>query len=169
MPAPFDPAGLIRALAEHRVDYVLVGGLGGVLHGSGLTTSDADIVPNLNADNLARLSVALRSVDARIRSDAEPEGIPFDPHPTVLGSVTVLNLTTRFGDLDLAVHPAGLDDRDALWRDAVEFEVAGERIRVASLADIIRSKRAADRPKDRLSLPILIALADEIEQREGGP
>ncbi len=165
MSSPFDPAGLIGVLAEHEVDYVLVGGLGGVIHGSGLTTTDADIVPDLGPANLERLGAALRSLDARVRSDADPDGVGFDPQPALLRSVTVLNLTTRCGDLDLAVQPAGLDDRDALWRDAVVFELAGQRVLVASLADIIRSKRAADRPKDRVALPILVALAEEIEQQ----
>jgi hypothetical protein len=76
--------------------------------------------------------------------------------------MAMLNLTTAAGDLDLAFAPAALEDYDALVRASVGYEIAGCEVRVASLADIIRSKEAADRPKDRATLPILHALAEEI-------
>jgi hypothetical protein len=109
-----------------------------------------------------RLSAALRQLNARIRA-GDPEGVEFDPHPALLGSVTVLDLTTRSGDLDVAAQPAGLPDYEAVAERAITMEVGGLTVLVASLDDIIRSKEAADRPKDRATLPILHALLDEIE------
>ena len=162
MPAALDPERLIRTLAEHAVDYVLIGGLAAVLHGSPAMTNDADIVPAQDPANLDRLAAALRSLDARLRVAEDPDGVAFDPHPALLASMAMLNLTTTAGDLDLAFAPAGLDDYDALVRASVPYEIAGFEIRVASLADIIRSKEAADRPKDRATLPLLHALAEEI-------
>jgi hypothetical protein len=162
MPAALDPERLIRTLAEHQVDYVLIGGLAAVLHGSPAMTNDADIVPSRGPSNLERLAAALRSLDARLRVVDDPDGIPFEPHPALLASMAMLNLTTAAGDLDIAFHPAALDDYDALVRASVRYRIAGHRIRVASLADIIRSKEAADRPKDRATLPLLHALAEEI-------
>lgn len=162
MPAPLDPACIFGVLAEHEVDYVLIGGLAAVLHGSPAMTNDADVVPDGDAANLDRLADALRALDARLRVEQDPEGIAFDPHPALLAQMRIANLTTRCGDLDVAFAPAGIDDYGALSAAASWFEVAGRRIRVAALADIIRSKEAADRPKDRAVLPILYALRDEI-------
>lgn len=162
MTAPFDPIAIIRVLADHDVECILIGGLAAVLHGSPATTNDADIVPEPSSENLGRLAAMLRSVDARLRVDDEPDGVAFDPHPALLGSISVLDLTTRLGDLDLALRPAGLGDFDELAAAAVEFDVEGVIIRVASLDDVIRSKEAAGRAKDRATLPTLYALRDEI-------
>ncbi len=50
-----------------------------------------------------------------------------------------------------------------LLRDAVEIEAADRlHIFVASLEDVIRSKQAADREKDRLALPRLRRLLDRL-------
>jgi len=149
-----------------EVDFVLIGGLAAVLHGSSVLTNDADICARLDPANLERLSSALRNLNARIRSDSTPDGIPFDPHPSLLRSVAMLNMTTRCGDLDLTFAPAGLEDYDALVRAATPMEFEGVTVRVASLADIIHSKATADRPKDRAVLPILRALAEEIARRD---
>jgi hypothetical protein len=166
VPAPLDPICLFAVLAEHRVEYVLVGGMAAVLHGSPTFTGDADIVPSPTPDNLVRLSAALSDLNARIRSLADPDGIAFDPHPELLASMAMLNLTTRCGDLDLTFTPAGTGGYDDVVEGAIVFDVDGTRVPVASLDDVIHSKRMADRPKDRAVLPVLEALRDEIRRLE---
>jgi len=167
MPAALDPQCLFATLAEHEVDYVLIGGLAAVLHGSTAMTNDADILPDPATDNLERLGHALRSLDARLRVDGDPDGVAFDPHPSLIASMAMLNMTTRCGDLDLTFTPSGLDGYDGVNERSVTFEVAGLQLKVASLADIIRSKQAADRPKDHATLPILLALQEEIAKHRG--
>ncbi|MEQ8716662.1 MAG: hypothetical protein RIE08_03550 [Acidimicrobiales bacterium] len=162
MPAPLDPECLFAVLADHSVDYVLIGGLAGVLHGSTVMTNDADVVPSRDPENLRRLSAALVDLGACLRTDDSPDGFTFDPHPALLASMAMLNMTTRCGDLDLTFEPAGLEGFAKIDAAAVTFEVFGRRIRVASLADIIRSKEAADRPRDHVALPVLRALQEEI-------
>ncbi len=164
MPAPLDPEGIFATLAHHGVVYVLIGGLAGVVHGSPAMTNDADIVPAKTADNLERLSAALLDLDARLRSPDAPDGLVFEPHPTLLSSMSMLNMTTRCGDLDMTFTPAGLDGYDGLAERSVAFELGGHRVQVAALRDIIRSKEAADRPKDHATLPVLRALQDEIDR-----
>ena len=164
MAAPLDPIRLFSELNKHDVEYVLIGGLAAVLHGSTAMTNDADIVPRRSVANLDRLGSALRDLDARIRSVDSPDGVSFDPHPALLNSMTMLNMTTRCGDLDVAFEPWGLGDFDALLAASSVFDLDGVRIHVASLDDIIRSKTVADRPKDRAVLPILHVLREEIER-----
>jgi hypothetical protein len=166
VPEPLDPECLFATLADAGVDYVLIGGLAGVLHGSPAMTNDADIVPARTQLNLERLAEALRDLDARIRSLEEPDGIPFDPHPQLLAGVSLLNLTTRCGDLDLSFTPAGTEGYDDLAPRAVPFDVRGLVVPVAALADVIRSKEAANRPKDHATLPILYALQEEIADQD---
>ena len=94
-----------------------------------------------------------------MRTSGEPAGLPFDCSGDFLRDLapdSILNLTTTAGDLDLAFRPSGTRGYPDLRRDAIEIEVAdGVRILVASLADVIRSKEAAGREKDRLMLPRL--------------
>ncbi len=165
MPAALDPQCLFTTLAEHEVDYVLIGGLAAVLHGSTAMTNDADILPDSAMDNLERLGQALHSLNARLRVDGDPDGIAFDPHPTLIASMAMLKMTTRCGDLDLTFTPSGLDGYGGVNERSVTFEVGGLHLQVAALADIIRSKEAADRPKDHATLPILHALQEEIAKQ----
>ncbi len=166
MPAALDPQCLFTVLDEHGVDYVLIGGLAAVLHGSTAMTNDADILPDNDAHNIERLGVALGELEARLRVDGNPEGVAFEPHPSLIASMAMLNLTTRCGDLDLTFTPSGLDGYQGVRQRAVTFEVGGLHISVAALSDIIASKEAADRPKDHATLPILHALQEEIDNLE---
>jgi hypothetical protein len=65
----FNPNALLEVLHRHGVRYVLIGGLAAALRGSATPTFDVDITPEADAGNLARLSAALRDLDARIRVD----------------------------------------------------------------------------------------------------
>ena len=159
---------LFACLDRHRVQYVLIGGLAAVLHGSPLPTVDADICPSRTPDNLERLAAALDEIDARIRAADTPEGVPFPRHATFLAGVELLNLTTRVGDVDLAFTPAGTTGFDDLARRAVAMTLHGSIVGVAALEDVIRSKEAANRPKDQRALPLLRQLLHELRKRQGG-
>lgn len=159
----FDPDRTLRTLVRHGVDFVLIGGLAGVLHGSPATTNDADIVPRRAPENLERLASALLELNARIRTEGIPEGLAFDCSAVFLDRTEVLNLQTDAGDLDVTHRPAGSAGYAELDRRAIVVPIDDYSVRVAALDDIIHSKRTADRPKDRLTLPILEALRDEID------
>jgi len=149
----FRPQEILATLDRHDVRYVLIGGLAAVLHGSAHVTTDVDIAPEDAADNLERLSAALRELDARIRVTGEPDGVPFDPAPESLRRGRVWNLQTTKGDLDIAFEPSGTRGYEDLRRDMVSVRVRGIDVPVASLADVIRSKEAAGRERDRAVLP----------------
>jgi hypothetical protein len=161
----FDPIGALRVLAAHDVRFVVIGGYATVLHGSALFTYDADVCPARDSDNLTHLCAALEEMDARLRAIDEPDGVPFSCSDQFLAQMTMLNLTTRFGDFDLSFRPAGVGGYEALVERAVDFDVGGLVVSVAGLDDIIHSKETADRAKDRAALPQLYALRDEIARR----
>ena len=167
MPEPLQPQELFAVLARHHVDYVLIGGLAATLHGSSALTNDADICPDRSPGNLEHLAAALREMAARIRTDTHPDGIPLAADADFLRRMQLVNLTTRYGDFDIAFQPGGSDGYEGLLERGIDVAIDGTIVRVASLSDIIRSKEAADRPKDRATLPILYALQDEIVKRHG--
>lgn len=165
-PAPFDPEAILRSLEEHGVRYVLVGGLAGTLYGSPYVTTAVDITPERSPDNLAALASALEDLEARIRTEGVPGGLPFDRSAEMLARVEILNLTTRHGDLDIAFVPAGTQGYEDLRRHAVELTIHETRVVVAALADVIRSKEASNREKDRLTLPTLRRLLERLEAED---
>jgi hypothetical protein len=153
--AEFRPQAILEVLDRNDVHYVLVGGLAAVLHGAVHVTTDVDIVPEEGRANLERLSAALRELGARIRVAGEPDGVPFDHGADSLARVRIWNLTTALGDLDVTFEPSGTRGYDDLRRDAVTLALRNVPVPVASLADVIRSKEAAGRPRDRAALPAL--------------
>jgi hypothetical protein len=162
----FRPERILELLALHRVDYVMIGGLAAAVHGSDLVTGDLDITPAIGDENLTRLSHALDDLNARVRTEVAPEGLPFAHDAHSLGRATVWKLVTDAGDLDLAMLPSGTQGYEDLRRNAIAVEILGSPTRVAALADIIRSKEAAGREKDRAALPMLRRLQTEIERRD---
>ena len=153
--APLDPERLITTLAKHGVRYVLIGAVAARLQGFPRLTADADITPARDAENLTRLASALRELEARVYTDAVPEGLAFDCSPAMLGRADMWNLVTSAGRLDVAFLPSGTKGYDDLIQNAVPFEVFGARLDAASLEDIIRSKEAAGRPQDLQDVVIL--------------
>jgi len=166
VPKALQPQEIFDVLSRHGVDYVLVGGLAATLHGSSALTNDADICPERSPENLERLAAALGEMGARIRTEAEPADVPVSVDAAFLRQMNLVNLTTRFGDFDLAFQPAGSQGYDDLAQRATEIAIDGTIVPVASLIDIIRSKEIANRLKDRATLPILYALQDEIAKRD---
>lgn len=155
MAPEFRPSDILAALVQHGVEFVVIGGYAANLHGSPLPTLDLDITPRREPNNLGRLSAALRELDARVRAVELDEPLPFDHNADSLAAVEVWNLTTRSGDLDISFVPTGTRGYEDLRQNAVDVGRSGVRIMVASLADVIRSKEAAGRDKDRRTLPVL--------------
>ena len=153
--APLDPERIVRALAAEGVRYVLVGALAARLQGFPRMTADMDITPAADPENLDALATALRSLGARIYTDGVPEGLAFDCVGRTLSNATMWNLVTSAGRVDIIFRPAGTDGYSDLARNAVRFEVYGTTLDAASLADILRSKEAADRVQDRQDAVIL--------------
>ena len=154
----FDPEAILRVLELHRVEYVLIGGLAATLHGSPLRTGDADICPSSSEQNLDRLAAALNELEARIRSADAPEGVRFACDAKFLSNLEMLNLVTRYGDLDIAFRPLGTAGYSDLVQNCVRYDLEGLEVPVASLVDIIRSKEASGRQKDQAMLPTLRTL-----------
>ena len=156
--APLDPERLLRTLRRHRVRFVLIGALGARLYGFPRVTADADITPARDDSNLILLAAALRELDARVYMESVPEGLPFDATATTLARADVWSLVTVAGRLDIAFAPSGTTGYDDLARNAEHFMLFGSDVAVARLEDIVRSKEAAERPKDRQDVLLMRAM-----------
>lgn len=159
----FDPKRALDALTAFAVRFVLIGGLAGNVHGSDSITTDLDICYARDRINLERLAGALRELHARLRG--APADAPFLPDVAALEAGDSFTFVTDAGSVDCLGTPAGTKGYSSLEPNALTATVHGARILVAALDDLIRMKRAAGRPKDRIELEILGALRDELEAR----
>ncbi len=155
---------ILHALQEHRVEYVLIGALAATVHGSPIRTGDVDVCPRGSAANLRRLAAALRALEAKEYDPRRGEVVDREWDEEMLAGDTTWILETAPGRLDLVFEPSGTRGYEDLARRAGDYDIGGVRVRVASLEDVIRSKEAANRPRDREQLPTLRRL---LELREG--
>ncbi len=147
---------ILETLIRRKVKYLVIGGVAAILQGVPLPrTADLDVTPSSDPENKKRLASALRDLEAKLRAPGLDEGvdIPLDER-TFSGMVTMTFLTS-FGPLDISFVPDGTEGYDDLLRDVQVVERFGIKIPVASVADIVRSKRAAGREKDASHLVIL--------------
>lgn len=161
---PLDRPQLLGTLQRHAVEFVLVGGLAAQAHGAARATLDADICPRWTVDNLARLSDALRALRARLRvGEGSIETLAMDINARFIHSMEIAAWSTTAGDVDVLLGiPSNarfeLARYEQLAEHATEFQIDSVMVLVASLADIIRSKEIANRPKDRVALAELRTL-----------
>jgi predicted nucleotidyltransferase len=158
----FDPVQALRVLTDEGVRFVVIGGFAGRFWGSNSITNDLDICYARDRKNLKAMASALRKLEARLRR--APAGVPFLSDAQTLGAGDHFTFETNAGNLDCFGNPAGSRGYLDLIQGATEMDVEGMRIPVAALEDVIRLKRAAGRPKDRVELEILGALLEEIER-----
>lgn len=166
-PGPLLVSRLIETLGRHQVRYILIGALAARLQGFPRVTADLDIAPAGEPDNLGRLAAALRELGARVYVDNVPEGLPFDCSAAMLARGDIWNLVTDAGRVDIAFQPSGTAGFDDLQRGALTYQAFGQILKVACLADIIRSKEAAGRPKDRSDLLLLRELLRRADAEAG--
>ena len=156
-----DFAALLRALVEGKVEFVVIGGMAAVAHGSAHVTVDLDVVYERSEANIARLAAALAPLAPYLRG--APPGLPFRFDPPTIRAGLNFTLTTAAGDLDLLGEATGAGTYERLTSHCIEREVFGYSCRFVDLPMLIHLKRAAGRPKDLERLAELEALLEESE------
>ncbi len=149
-------AHVARALRENGLEALLIGNAAAALHGAPLTTLDVDFLFRRTPTNLMKLRAVAKDLGAVI----------YKPH---YPASQLLRLFRDEDSLQLdfmsQIHSAS--SYESLRNRAVTVEIDGEKLRIAALADIIESKRAAGRPRDEAVLHVLEAT--ERQSREAEP
>ena len=135
------------ALARHGVRYLFIGKSGAILLGFPDTTQDADLFVEKSPANGAALVTALRELGFEL---SEPQA------DEIRRGKDFVQLKNGPFDLDLVFAPDGLESFDEAWRRRIEVE----GFPVCHIDDIIASKAATNRVKDRESLPRLRSFRD---------
>ena len=154
-----DFEAMLRALAAHQVEFIVVGGVCAVLQGAPVTTYDLDVVHSRSPENVERLIRALAGLDARFR---EPAGRRIGPGRSHLASPGHQLLVTRLGPLDLLGSVSGgAAYEDLLARSEVMSLEDGLQVRVLDLATLIDLKTRVGREKDLMVLAVLRRTLEE--------
>ena len=151
-----DLLSLLRRLSEAGIEFVIVGGYAGIVHGCSTVTQDLDICCLFGPDRLVALQKALADVHPIHRMT--PGRKPLELTAENAGEFKNLYLDTDLGRLDCLSTIDGLGDFAEVKRASEVFEVEGMRLYVLSLDALIRSKQALNRPRDREMLRQLEAL-----------
>jgi hypothetical protein len=157
----FDPLVLLRTLVDHGVPFVLIGGFAAAIRGSPVITGDVDICYGCDDENLERLAAALVELGATLRG--APLDVPFRLDAKTLKAGDHFTFSAAGGPLDCLGTPAGTDGFADLDSSATDEDLDGLVVRVASVDDLIRMKRAAGRAQELIAMEWLAALRDELE------
>lgn len=155
---------LLQRLADAGVEFVVVGGYAGVIHGSALVTNDVDVCAALSSDNVEKIRAAL--ADLRPVHRQTHQRLPFAEHPAPGQSLQNLYLETDGGIIDILSSVLGVGDFARIRERAVELPIFGRRVAVISLEDLIAAKEAIGREKDLLAARELRAVAERRRARQ---
>ncbi len=129
---------MLQCLADEKAEFLLVGAYALAVHGYPRATMDIDIWVLPSRDNAVAVLRALR------RFGAPLHGLTIDD---LQRDDTIFQIGVAPRRIDIITGASGLRFEEAC-SNALEVEIEGLRIRVPSVADLIRNKRASARTKD---------------------
>ena len=157
---------ILWTLTKHDVEFIIVGGVCGVLHGAPVATFDLDLVHSRTPENVKRLLSALEELDARYR---DPGGRLIRPTAANLSSSGHHLLVTKGGPLDVLGEIGRRRGYRELLADTVRIAVSKDlQVRALTLEALIREKEGLAREKDLAVLAILRKTAEERSKSKGG-
>jgi hypothetical protein len=154
---PLDLRELFRTLAEHGVDYLVIGGVAAQVHGHRRTTKDLDVTPAPDSENFKRLAAALVTLDAHPVELGARAPIPTAEQLHV--AAVVPPLTTRHGELHILNDVPGATDYAGMRTRALTTDLDGIVVHIVSVDDLIRMKQATGRSGDLEDIKALSTVA----------
>jgi predicted nucleotidyltransferase len=148
---------LLQVLLKKNIDFVLIGGFAGVVHGSTQVTRDLDICAAITSNQITLLRDALKDLNPRHRMNPghKPSFLSEPKEPSNLKNIY---LETDLGILDILSSVTGVGEFEQVKKNSVEIELYGRKCRVISLEALIEAKKKMGRPKDKLLVAELEAV-----------
>jgi predicted nucleotidyltransferase len=152
-------------LADHGVEFIVVGGQAEALMGGARVTYDVDLCYRRTSDNLERLATALATLDLTLRGAPPELKFRLDAPALALGQNYTFEVDGEY-PLDLLGYLEPIGGYEELLPHSETVAIGGRATRVIGLDDLIRIKRYIGRPKDRESLLQLEAIK-RLREQEG--
>jgi predicted nucleotidyltransferase len=151
-----DLPSLLQRLAHAGVDFVIVGGYAGIVHGCTYVTQDVDIACDFSPANLLALQKAVSDLHPVHRMT--PGRKPLELTPENAGEFKNLYLDTDLGHLDCLSEVQGIGPYEHVKHASQLIEVEGMQLHVLALEALIQAKEAMHRPRDREAIRQLKAI-----------
>lgn len=155
---------ILKVLYDGHVEFVVIGGAAMHLQGSAYVTKDVDFCYARTPQNIKRLVAALESHHPALRG--APPNLPFKFDARTVAQGMNFTLSTDLGDLDFLGEVSGLGTYNDVKSASDIRNIDGMKIAVLSLVGLIKSKKAAGRPKDLYVLPELEGL-EQLKRKTG--
>ena len=159
---PQDDKALLSRLHSHKVDFVIIGGVCGLMHGVPLVTKDLDICCCFTPENLRRLESAVSDLHPFHRLVANK--LPFELTDELCVRLKNLYLQTDLGTLDCLSEVAGVGGYEQALEQSVTYHLSYGDFRILSIDALITAKEAVDRERDREAVRYLRAIKERNEQ-----
>lgn len=154
---------LLERLVHAGVDFVIVGGYAGVIHGCTYVTQDVDICCDFAPANLLALQRAISDLHPVHRMT--PGRKPLELTPKTAPEFKNLYLDTDLGHLDCLSEIQGIGPYARVRQASQPIEVESMRLRVLTMDALIASKEAMNRPRDREAIRQLKAIRNLKHER----
>jgi len=158
---------LLQRLLQHQVEFVIIGGVCGIMHGVSLVTTDLDVCCRFTSANLYRIQVAVKDLHPYHRLAANKP--PLELTDELCGRLKNLYLQTDLGKLDCLGDVAGVGSYDAVLEKSVVFRLSYGDLKILNLDAAIASKEAVGRPRDLEAAKQLRAIRERAQESHGGP
>jgi hypothetical protein len=152
---------LITRLKSHSVEFVIIGGVCGVLHGVPLVTLDLDVCSPFSLPNLRRLEESLKDVHPFHRMT--PKRLPFEVTEELASRLKNLYLQTDLGALDCLTEVKGVGNYEAVLSRSISHRTSYGEFRILDIDALIAAKEAMGRPRDLGAAKLLRAIKEKRE------
>ena len=147
---------LTKIFARNKVSYLIIGKFGAIIYGFPDTTQDIDVFPEKTVGNGRRIAASLTELGFAIDSPLEK---------AILEGKDFIQIRGGPFDIDLIFAPDGLESFEETKKRS---SLVDKKYPVASLDDIIKSKKCASRNKDKEVLGRLKEFGQYLKQRRFG-
>ena len=161
---PQNDKALLSRLKEQKVEFVIIGGVCGVLHGASLVTLDLDISCRFSRENLRRIEAAVKDLHPRHRLTANK--LPLELTDELCDSLKNIYLNTDLGILDCLSEVSGIGDYEQVLQQSIPHSISYGEFRILNLDALIAAKSAAGREKDLDAVRLLQAIKEKNDQQK---
>lgn len=161
-----DDKALLQRLLQHQVEFVIIGGVCGIMHGVSLVTTDLDVCCRFTPANLYRVEAAVKDLHAYHRLAANK--LPFELTDELCGRLKNLYLQTDLGKLDCLGEVAGVGSYETVLQNSTSLQLSYGSFRILTLDAAIAAKEAVGRPRDLAAVKQLRAIRERTQKAGGG-
>jgi len=158
-----DDQALLSRLRDEQVEFVIIGGFCGIMHGVTLVTKDLDICCRFTSENLYRIGAAVRDLHPFHRLAANK--LPLELTDELCSRLQNLYLQTDIGKLDCLSEVKGVGGYEAVLKRSVIYKLSYGQFHILDIDALIAAKQAVGRDHDLAAVRQLLAIKEKTGPR----